>query len=78
MLKVFGIILVLAIAFGYIRMMLYIHRKSKNESRVARFKVGGQKFGDITQKEESTEDRQRRKQVSLREGPRLGRRFRGR
>ncbi len=78
MLKVFGALIIAAIIFGYVRMMMFIQKSMKRESRASRFKVGGQKFGDIRVSGESEEERQERKQISLRQGPRLGRRRRGR
>ena len=45
-------------------------------SRAAQFKVGGRKLEVEGRKPESREDRQKRRQVSLRDGPRFKRRFR--
>ncbi|MCE5269982.1 hypothetical protein LLH00_01705 [bacterium] len=78
MFKIFGALIIAAIIFGYVRMMMFIQKNFKRESRAAKFKVGGQKFGDIRVSEESREERRQRKEVSLREPPRLGRRRRGR
>ena len=70
---IIGLILLLAAAYGYVRFYLYMNRKVKKASRAAEFKVGGKKFGELHEKEESTEDRIKKRKVSLRQGPRFRR-----
>lgn len=74
--RMIGLILLLVIALGYIRLFFFVNRKLKKDSRVAQFKVGGRKFGELHEKEETREDRVKKRQVSLRDGPMFRRRLR--
>lgn len=74
--RMIGLILLLVIALGYVRLFFFVNRRLKKDSRVAQFKVGGRKFGELHEKEETREDRVKKRQVSLRDGPMFRRRLR--
>ena len=74
--KVIGIILLIVIGCGYFLIITTINARLKRGSRASRFKVGGTPYKPEGKPEESREERRKRGEVSLRDGPVFKRRFR--
>ncbi|HUU29533.1 MAG TPA: hypothetical protein VM123_17150 [archaeon] len=73
--KLILIILIVIVGGLYFIVFSTLNSRLKRGSRVAQFKVGGARRSDL-RKLETREERQKRREVSLRDGPRLKRRFR--
>ena len=74
--KIAGIILLVVIVFGYFLLITKINKRLKKGSRTSRFRVGGTPYKPEGKPGESREERRKRKEVSLRDGPMFKRRFR--
>ena len=70
------IILLVVIIVVYLRVFKAMNSKVNRDSRAARFRVGGRKFGDLVEKEESKEEHLKKRKVSLRQGSMFHRRYR--
>lgn len=73
--KIGWIVLIVVIALAYFYVISRIKGKLKSGTRARSFKVGGEPRKSSRALPESREDRQERKEISLRDGPRLRRRF---
>jgi hypothetical protein len=74
-LKIAGIVLLVVIVFGYFLLISKINARLKKGSRVSRFRVGGTPYKPECKPGESRDERRKRKEVSLRDGPMFKRRF---
>ena len=74
--KIVGVILLVVIICGYFLVITSLNARLKKGSRASRFKVGGTPYKPECKPGESREERRKRKEVSLRDGPMFKRRFR--